>query len=248
MKYFVFSDVHGDYEALRDALEEAKYNPQSRDNVLLSLGDNFGRADLSPESTESLKIYEYLISSEHTNAPICLYGNHEDIFYKMLKRGTITATDVQNGEVKTLASFSGLTEMGAYVFAEGCCSRIRRLPVYSWLKSLPFYYETPNYIFMHGWLPNRDGWTGNFRRASRKIWVGASWAHTEREIEKFVSRYPKGMKKILVFGHWGTYRLREHFPDGGVGHDIWHNEKSKLIGLDTTTVLSHRVNVLRIED
>lgn len=70
-------------------------------------------------------------------------------------------------------------------------------------------------------------------------------------IDAFKTHFPQGLDKWVVFGHWHTYDLRMAFGSGsnGEGKDsLWRNEKLKLIGLDNCTVLSHRIEMLVIED
>ena len=40
-KYFIFSDVHGEYDALSTALREAGYDSSNKTHKLVSLGDDF---------------------------------------------------------------------------------------------------------------------------------------------------------------------------------------------------------------
>lgn len=50
MKYFVFSDIHGDYDAMIEALKTNGYEPSNHNHTLISLGDNFGRASTGKKS------------------------------------------------------------------------------------------------------------------------------------------------------------------------------------------------------
>ena len=69
-KYFVFSDVHGEYKALQDALNEAGYDRHNPNHKLISCGDNFDRGP------ESAKVYRFL----RDNKAICIRGNHDNFF------------------------------------------------------------------------------------------------------------------------------------------------------------------------
>ena len=44
MKYFCFSDAHGDYNAFMAAVVKYGYNCKDPNHQLISCGDNFGRA------------------------------------------------------------------------------------------------------------------------------------------------------------------------------------------------------------
>ena len=72
MKICILSDIHGNYEALKKCILEAK-----KDGVktILCLGDYVGYY-YEPEKCIDLLIKE---------KAICIKGNHEDIFLELLK-------------------------------------------------------------------------------------------------------------------------------------------------------------------
>lgn len=254
MRYFAFADAHGNYHAMLTGLIKAGYDQENPEHQLISLGDDFGRAQTF-DHDGSLGIYEYLTSESHANKPIVLFGNHADILIKMVERKDFTATDFYNGEVKTISSLSGfsefsLFEMGKEELAEKVFSHPKVLEVYEWLKTLPFYYDEDGFRFFHGWQPDNGGrLVANPANVSRKRWLGAAWAHTENKIWRFDSVYPKGWKKTLVVGHWFSYLLRNLWPDGNPDeYGIWYDKTHKLIALDACTPRSKQVNVLVIED
>ena len=251
MKYFVFSDAHGDYKALMKAVKEYGYQPQNPDHTLVSCGDNFGRADTGAGSRG---IYEYLTDKDHANPPICLMGNHELILKNILLQRSISTVDILNGEHLTIYSFLGMkpdeVELTPYAI-----DYVSKSSVTDWLLSRPFYFETEHYIFLHGFLPfdwdNTQFITQNFESVSQKTWEEACWSPTPTMIDAFKNHFPQGLDKWVVFGHWHTYDLRMAFGSETNGEDkdsLWRNEKLKLIGLDNCTVLSHRIEMLVIED
>ena len=251
MKYFVFSDAHGDYNALMKAVKEYGYQPENENHTLISCGDNFGRADTGKGSKG---IYEYLTSSDHKNPPICLMGNHELILKNILLKRSISVVDIQNGEHKTLYSFLEMNpedvELTPYAI-----DYVSKSSVTDWLLNRPFYFETENYVFVHGFLP--FDWhktkfiTQDFAEVSREVWEEACWSKTPTMIEAFKTFYPKGLKKWVVFGHWHTYALRTCFEpviNRETCNSMWKYEKLKLIGLDNCTVLTHKIEMLVIDD
>ena len=54
-KYFVFSDVHGEYDALINSLRMAGYEGGNPQHKLISLGDAFDRGPNSREVYELFK-------------------------------------------------------------------------------------------------------------------------------------------------------------------------------------------------
>ena len=249
---YVCADIHGCYDGLLSSLEKAGYDPSNPNYQLYTLGDNFGRSDRSPDNSGSLNIYLYLTSDEHKNPPKVIFGNHENIFLRMFDRQDFDYVDAANGEVKTLASFVGLTtEELIYWGPQWAFNQPIVRKIAKWMRSLPFYYDLEGgFRLFHGWQPDNDGrLMKNPVNVSYKRWVSASWAHTEDKIEKFMEKYPKGWEKTLVFGHWHARQLREHWPDGNSDIDgIWYDRQHKLIGLDPCSYYSQKVNVLVIED
>lgn len=254
MRYFIFSDVHGAYDALIKGLEEAGYDANNPEHQLVSGGDNFGRSDFSVDNCGSLLVYKFLTSSEHVNKPLCIKGNHELIFLDMCKRQDYDYTDAYNGEVKTLASFVGLLPAEQiyggprYSFEQAIIKEVAL-----WMSGLPFYVDIgTEFRVVHGWHP-KVSTTGKFRgdidRVSYPVWKSCTWAHTESEIVRFMEIYPNGWKKTLIFGHWHARQLRERWFDGNPNEDaIWYDRTHKLIGIDPCSYISKKVNVLVIED
>lgn len=251
MKYFVFSDAHGDFNALMTAVKEYGYQPENCNHTLISCGDNFGRAETGEGSKG---IFEYLTSSIHKNTPVCLMGNHELILRDILFKRYLSVTDIANGEHKTVCSFLDIKpeerELTAYDI-----DIVSRSSVMDWLLYRPYYYETKNYIFLHGFLPFDTDVsqfvTGDFDKVGKGLWNGACWAQTPLMIKKFAVDFPEGLSKMVVFGHWHNFDLRIEFEpiiDYAKKHCVWKNDKLKLIGLDCCTVLSHRVEMLVVEE
>lgn len=260
MKYFVFGDCHGDFEALKSQLNYMGYDPHNSEHQLLGLGDYFGRAAKSID--DCYNIWQYLISEEHINKPICLRGNHESILIDAIQRHALTEIDINNGEHNTFASFLS------------CVDPLRTEPIYPstvsldivwqhdaanimnacglkyWLEHLPWYHITNNYLFVHGFVPySYDG--GSFLEWYNDVtWDNCSWANTPREIAHFITRFPKGCGKTIVFGHWNTYELNRHIlnkPE--LGYGVFFDKTHHLIGLDRCTALTGKVGgVILVED
>ena len=77
-RYFVFGDVHGEYYALAEALNEAGYDGTNPKHILVSLGDNFDRGPLS------IDVYRLLTENARN---ICIKGNHETFLEEALEKG-----------------------------------------------------------------------------------------------------------------------------------------------------------------
>lgn len=246
MKYFVLSDIHGDYEAMMAGLLQAKYDLSDSGHRIVSLGDNFGRASTG---LKSKGVWNYLISHKHKNAPICIRGNHESILLDVLDKGYLDYVDCRNGEDLTISSFAHCSKSQA-AWPESVRAAAD-LGLGKWVEKLPWYFETENHIFVHGWVPEEKGIiVEKLSEVSEKVWDEMSWSETPSNIIAFFQNYPAGYKKTIVFGHLGTYLLFRQF-NGHMGEKLykpWIDSQHKLVGLDQTTALSHSFEVLVVED
>lgn len=247
MLYFCMSDLHGSYPAMEYAIEQSGYDSENPNHQLVSLGDEFGRSN---RGLGSKGIYEYLTSDRFFNKPIVIRGNHQDILLNIFKKNEIDYIDILNGEDKTIASLSQMPSDYIYIFGpEEMLKAAAKTGVKEWIKHNPFYLKTKNHYLFHGWCPDRNGKIDPHpEKVSEKRWVSASWADTKEKIYKFKELYPDGYDKTLVFGHWGTHRLREEWPDGRNRNQIWVDKQHKLVGIDQTTYHNPYIDMYIFED
>lgn len=240
MKYFVFGDVHGDYDALMEALNQSGYNPSNKNHQIISLGDNFGRAQTGKKSKG---VWKYLISNIHKNKPVCIRGNHELILLDVLQKGYLSYVDICNGEHKTISSLAHCSESQAR-FDPEAIELARETGIEDWIKSLPWFYETENYIFVHGWVPTTYPETA-LTDAYLSDWERAVWA---RSFDNYCSALASHWKpeKIMVAGHWTTANFWNLLDVQS--HDIFYDKENKMCFLDGCTVITHKVNIFVVED
>lgn len=243
MRAIVVSDIHGDYEALINYLTSVNFNED--EDMLITLGDNFDRG------VGNLELYHFLQNLPHK---ILIMGNHELALLNVLKSGKPNRIDLHNGTVQTIADLAGCKEGQAY-WDMAAIDAARRTGIESWIKNeFQWYFETDEYIFVHGWIPTKflhDDEYLPLDEADGSDWFDAAWCNTEKKIEAFRNVFPHGMDKTIVFGHWGTFLLYQNI-DGvdikqGNYDKIWKNDQLKLIGLDCTTAISHHIEGLIIE-
>lgn len=249
MKYFIVGDVHGCLYSLKTALDEAGFDRENKDHTLVSLGDNFDRGGLSKG------VFKFLTTLPRA---ICLKGNHELILEEVFDRGHLTNLDIYNGALSTVASFAGMSKTMVCYMQEEAVEMASHYPkLAQWLLSRPYYFETKNYIFTHGWLPRSYYDDNRLANISAADWKEATWCNTEDEIinhRQQVSANGVDSYKTVVIGHWHTYRLRERFDNIVVkkaekkNHSIWADDKYKIIAVDGCTPTSKEVNVLVVED
>lgn len=260
MKYFVISDVHGEFYKMLNALQRAGFDEDNSNHCLISLGDNFDRGE------DSKAIYYYLRGLKNV---ICLRGNHEDILLRTFARKQLTYTDIYNGVGKTIDSLAGEFNDDSTAIQKAIK---KNRGIIKWIKSMPFYLETKTHILTHGWLPS--GWLYDESKPalnsfSTKQWNNATWSHTENELMIF--RYAKehnqlashALDKTLVVGHWHSFRLKETFQDYDInshldwyGHlmdpeafTTYYDDVVPVVGIDGCSNTScGRVNVYVFEE
>ena len=233
MKLFCCSDIHSYYTALKEALNEAGFDPNDEDHWLVVCGDAFDRG---PESEEVL---HYLMSLERK---ILVKGNH----------------DFSNGTTRTINSIGGAGE--GLPFEECCRNTWNRTAAYR--ASLVNYFETENYIFVHSWIPltmfdtidtlkkhyeYREDW----RNATRAEWEEAMWGNPFFKAQDGMNK----TGKTVVFGHWHCSLGHLISSDGELSEfgdnacwDVYKNDDWRIIGLDRCTAYTGKVNVFVLED
>ena len=99
-KYFVFSDIHGEYISLVDTLSKAGFEPDNPKHILICIGDGFDRGP------DSRAIYELFV-----NCPRHIYvrGNHDNMLQEALEKDMdgeyVLFNILHNGLKATLDSF-----------------------------------------------------------------------------------------------------------------------------------------------
>ena len=245
-KLFVVSDIHGFYDELRIALDNAGFDAENEEHWLITCGDHFDRGSAPAE------VMKYLMNLPRK---VLVKGNHEQLLLDCCNRGAWYSHDISNGTYKTICDLGGADE--GFPF-EVCC--IRTLGKTStFIDEMVNYFETENYIFVHGWLPV-DGWCqapyrknkhfvvmDNFREATQKQWDEAMWlCGPDMALDGY-----NNTGKTVVFGHWHTSYLWS-FKDGvsefgdDAKFDIFYG--NDFIALDACTAHTGKVNVLVIED
>lgn len=244
MKLFCFGDVHGDEIAMLEGLKRAGYDNNNSNHQIISLGDNFGRASTGRGSRG---VYNYLTSDKHANPPICIRGNHETILLDIFKRGFLTQTDIYNGEIPTICSFANCNKAQALLDKENIDKTAAQIE--EWIINMPWYYETSNYIFTHGWLPHNQNQWDKLTTVSTEDWHEASWSDTLSEVTNFISKFPNGWKKHIVVGHWTAAEFISLFERKYNRYgEIYTADKYKITFCDCTTAYSHHIEIFTVED
>ena len=98
MKLFVVSDIHGHATLLKDALNNAGYDKENNNHLLICCGDLFDRG------TENLEVLKFF---ERIDRKIMIKGNHEERMLEILESGWLGDHDFMNGTTETIREFFG---------------------------------------------------------------------------------------------------------------------------------------------
>jgi serine/threonine protein phosphatase 1 len=262
MKYYVVADVHGFYDELKMALEEAGFFAETEPCKLVVCGDLLDRGKQVAE------VVDFMLELQKKGQLIYICGNHEDLLVECLQsisRGDVYEIAVgmshhhSNGTWDTLLQLSGMASYEAIMRPNAFVRAVMQSDFYK--KLLPDaldFYETGRYVFVHGWIPCIiSGYRPFCEYRYDPEWRFASYEARKR------SRWVNGMelackKKILVpgktvvCGHFHTsygHAVIEHNGsefDGDADFSPFYADG--IIAIDACTAFSHKVNCIVIED
>lgn len=265
MKYYVVSDVHGYFSLMKQALQEKGFFDDKEPHKLILCGDMLDRGE------EALEVQEFMIDLLHKNELIFVRGNHEDLMIEMLNRFENYRWEISlgashhnsNGTWDTALQLSRMDELSALRNTQEFKYKVMESGFYKELIPASVdYFETDNYIFVHGWIPciteDMPAWyrrnrhykfNPDWRNARKQDWNNARWFNGMElaELHHVVER-----GKQIVCGHWHS----------SYGHSILENKGSEfdsdadfspfygenIIAIDACTAHSGLVNCLVIED
>lgn len=247
MKYFLFSDVHGEYTALMNSLDAAGFNVANDDHMLIGVGDYFDRG---PEND---RVYMFLKIMKELGRIKLIRGNHDDMLLNFLQVGGIQnrfdfmrgqqvyINDIiYNGMNKTVAELAGQPELSANlsVLIDGADAFRRQIKdrhpyLTDMLINMTDRVLIDNYIITHA------GFT-LYNYEEMKV---NNWAHTETMVEKLGSLLSP--HHIYIFGHWHAERLNKKFEvkTDDINKFVYKN----FIGIDARTNLTKKVTIHIIE-
>lgn len=224
IKFFVVSDIHGFFDELKSALDEAGFDKDNHNHWIISCGDLLDRGRQPQEVIDFFKGIE---------RKILVKGNHDTLFERLCKDEFPFSNDYSNGTMQTILDLSNNSFDGMYKEAY---NKYRPL-----LNQMVNYFETKQYVFVHSAIPYwlADSW----REASDEEWADAMWNNPFDFWEQI------GIDgKIAVFGHWHTSYYNSPLCEFDNQADFGIAYGDGFIGLDACTVVSGKVNVFVMED
>ncbi len=262
MKYYVVADVHGYYTPLEKALREVGFFDETEPSKLVVCGDLLDRGG------EARELVDFMLQLLEEDRLIYVKGNHEELLVDCLEdisRGNVysIASGMSHHYVNktwdTLLQVSGMGELEAYKDPYELVIRILMSPFY--VKLLPTcvdYYETPNYIFTHGWIPCfisglkpfvNYKYNPNWRTSDLWDWYSARWLNG---MDLACKHHVTEAGKTIVCGHWHTSYGHANFAGKGSewGEDADFSPfcAEGILALDACTAHSGKVNCVVIED
>ncbi|MBO4363934.1 MAG: metallophosphoesterase [Clostridia bacterium] len=273
MKYYVVSDIHSFLTPLRAALKEAGYFSDPEPHKLVVCGDIFDRG------SEPLETEQFICRLLERDEVIIVRGNHEDLMLSLLEDAEVfEGTSVihhshyaHNGTVRTLQRFTGASNRDICERPAEIVAKMRKTEyIRTIIPAARDWFETENYIFVHGWIPCREAnemldepvpTFREWRKASRLDWECARWMDY---VEVLKRGLPKP-EKTVICGHrsasYGHDEFEKPVPTGK--GKVTRSAGSKgnveeshfrpfygdgLIAIDACTVLSGVTNCIVIED
>lgn len=248
-KLFCISDVHGFYDEMKKALDDAGFDENNPDHWLIGCGDYCDRG------VQPVQVMRYL---HNLPRKVLVKGNHEQLLVDCCYRGQAYSHDISNGTADTIWNIAYIP---GYIedFSEMCDHTLKRTKAFR--DSMVNYFETENYIFVHSWVPliNKDGKPAHYtrgrvfdvnpdwRNASQKAWDDAAWGNPF----DMAARGLNQTGKTIVFGHWHAsagWAQAEGRSEFGEDAKFDPYFGDGFISIDACTAHTRKVNVLVLED
>ena len=247
MKIFAVSDMHSFYDEFIEALNEAGFEKNNPNHLLVCCGDYLDRGN------KPWDVIDYLSS---LNNVVLIKGNHEDLMEDMVERGYAGTHDIHNGTYKTFFQLLPYVEnkvtqkrFSKHISPEMKC--VYELILKPFYNKMVNYFETENYVFCHGYIPDKKDWrTGN--------WYESRWVNGI-EMHHFMSKNNRlNTNKTIVCGHyhcsygWSHIAQKyKEFPQKthkDFDKSFQPYREKGLMAIDACTAYSERVNVVVLED
>ena len=239
-KLFCVSDIHGFYDQFKEALDNSGFDKDNEDHWLIVCGDLLDRGQ------KPLELIEFI---ESLSRKILIRGNHEDLLEELCLRGFPYGYDRSNGTESTVCQ---LAKKLGFEFDNRYDDVHKRLKPL--LDSMVDYFETKNYVFVHGWIPcavsykmsGRSYQPTDWRNANKAFWEEARWLNPFD-----VSKQVTVPDKRVICGHWhcSTGWSRE-YGLSELGKDArWEPYyTTDMIAIDRCTAYTGKVNIVVLED
>ena len=258
MKYFVSADIHGCFDEWQTALQEKGFDINNPEHKIIVCGDLFDRG------RQPKQIIDFILSNK--DKFILIRGNHEDLAIELVKNfdkwmtpNILYTHHLKNGTVETILNLVGMNIVEAYNNIEECKKRIVETPFFNRIiPSMKNYFETDNYIFVHGWIPcDALGYGGkvntfiykqDWRELSDFDWDYARWYNGMEAARQGVIE----PNKTIICGHWhcsyGHAKIEGVGSEFDIDADFSPYKAKGIIAIDACTAFSKKINCIVVED
>ena len=245
-KFFVISDVHSYYDEMKNALNEAGFDPNNESHWLVSCGDALDRG---PKTQE---VIDYLMSLDRC---VLIKGNHDQLIMDLLERKFPYGADHNNGTFRSVIDLAPKAEN----FYDACMIAYEKVKPF--VDKMVNYLETKRFVFCHSWIPvSCDDDLPHYYRRNRRFskkedWRAAHQSEWDRSmwinpLEMAMSGF--GIEKCIVVGHWHcSAGWSMQIGTSEFGNDAIFdpfNYEDELIMIDACCAHSGKINCLVIED
>lgn len=230
---YAVSDIHGHLDILQETLQNVDLTVKG--NKLILLGDYIDRGDKSCETLYFVKE----LSEKYPEQVIPLMGNHElmllddlngdyplgefsEIIKYISEDEYKAIMDKCNGSDKLLQSMMSYKYIIALI-------KVKHKNLLTWLKTLPYHYETENQIFVHAGIDEEAG----------EYWKWGS------EDYYFCSKYPYTTGKFnkdIIAGHTHTSTI----ANDESYHKVFWDKQSHFF-IDGETAISKVIPLLKYD-
>lgn len=238
MIYFCVSDIHGHYDSLITALNEAGFNKDLPQHHLIVIGDLFDRGN------QSNKVLDYLYELSNNEKTTIVLGNHDTFLLELFESNymRVRFNILKNGFLNTLKSLSMIDNFNPDFDEEIDMVRNSILEKYpfieKWIRSFPLYLELGDYIFVHGGI---DGSKNNWKESPIRDFIWGRMSQLNRVPNKTVV---VGHQRIPTIKH-KTKDYKQLFKDNPEYFDILYEEGK--IFIDRYVEITNELNVLKLE-
>lgn len=275
-KYFCVSDIHSFYTELITALHKNGFDENNQDHVLVVLGDVFDRGTETLQVYHFLRSLPkdrlILIRGNHELLYLDLLTKHFPESYDFSNGTVRTFCAIAGFDEEVLQLYywykqARIENKEPYEYSskpqeywKQIQETVAMSDVTKWLQSDDWvnYFETDKYIMVHSWIPFKQvvrdyyyieslGYRDDWRNATSVEWEDAMWGCPWSKAKEGWNQ----TGKTIVCGHWHTSDFFNNLTKQRKGKyecPIFKSKKYKLIGLDACTVMSHKVNVLVLNE
>lgn len=252
MKYYVVADIHGFYTEFIEALTSKGYFEDTTPHKLIICGDIYDRG------SEAKKLQDFILDLMAKDEVILIKGNHEDLLLSLLnnwsKGAYLQQHHFSNGTLDTVTQLTGYSVTDMFLRNDEVGKGLlNNISIQSIIPHMKDYYESENYIFVHGWIPchyqKENGYQPikEWRTASKEQWDEARWINGMEAAHHGIIE----PNKTIVCGHWHcSYGHAKYELDG----DEFENANFEpyyangIIALDSCCAFSKKINCIVIED